>query len=79
MAGGASGQLAQARQQAAEREPVLMPDTTAHELLDAIRDVIARSDECPADDCGVNLIRDILVPAWTAFEIGEPKPDISGG
>jgi len=56
-----------------------MPDTTAHELLDAIRDVIARSDECPADDCGVNLIRDILVPAWTAFEIGEPKPDISGG
>lgn len=55
-----------------------MADASAHELLTAIRDVIARSDECPADDCGVNLIRDILVPAWTAFEVGDPRPSLDG-
>lgn len=50
--------------------------TKGDRLAKAVEAVLERVDECPADECGVNLILDILRPAFNDYVAGEPKPDI---
>ncbi|HMD81353.1 MAG TPA: hypothetical protein VKE92_08610 [Anaerolineales bacterium] len=51
-------------------------DVRTENLVAAVKQVISQVDSCPADDCGSNLIRDILIPAYRDYEIGTPKPQI---
>ncbi len=44
-------------------------------LVKAVEEVISQVDNCPADDCGSNLIRDILIPAYRDYQI-DPEPYI---